>query len=304
VTFEQMQFPLKPTVLVTGLIPEKAFIFKSATQPLGLRYTTTKQKEFMVLCKTGDDLRQDQLVVQLITLIDKLWKKENLDLKLTPYKVLAMSSRHGLVECVTPSESMASVIGKYAGDIQAYFRKHHPDSAGPYGISNHVVDNFVRSCAGYCVITYILGIGDRHLDNLLIDPSGHLFHIDFGFILGRDPKPFPPPFKLCREMVQGMGGMNSHHWIQFKQLCCEAYNIIRKSTNLILNLVTLMVDANIPDISEEPEKSLLKLQEKLRTDLPDEEAIQVFQALINESVNALFSQITETIHRWSQYWRN
>lgn len=35
--------------------------------------------------------------------------------------------------------------------------------------------------------------------------KGNLFHIDFGFILGRDPKPFPPPFKLCQEMVQGMG---------------------------------------------------------------------------------------------------
>jgi len=46
------------------------------------------------------------------------------------------------------------------------------------------------------------------------------------------------------------------------------------------------------------------VQEKLRPDLTDEEAIQVFQALINESVSALFPQITETIHRWSQYWKN
>ena len=34
-------------------------------------------------------------------------------------------------------------------------------------------------------------------------------HIDFGFILGKDPKPYPPPIKLCKEMVEGMGGMNS-----------------------------------------------------------------------------------------------
>ena len=35
---------------------------------------------------------------------------------------------------------------------------------------------------------------------------GALFHIDFGYILGRDPKPFPPPMKLCKEMVEAMGG--------------------------------------------------------------------------------------------------
>ena len=113
--------------------------------------------------------------------------------------------------------------------------------------------------AGYCVVTYLLGVGDRHLDNLLLSPDGHFFHADFGYILGRDPKPFPAQMKLSREMVDGMGGTSSPYYAQFKSFCFTAYTTLRKSANLILNLFSLMVDANIPDILFEPDKAVLKV---------------------------------------------
>lgn len=108
-----------------------------------------------------------------------------------------------------------------------------------------------------------------HLEQLLISNPfflspivsvGNIFHVDFGFILGRDPKPFPAPMKITKEMVDAMGGFNSVHYQSFKSYCVTAYNILRKSANLILNLFGLMVDANIPDIKAEPDKAVWKVR--------------------------------------------
>ena len=124
-----------------------------------------------------------------------------------------------------------------------------------FSTNNH---NLLIFSAGYCIITYLLGVGDRHLDNLLLSKNGNLFHIDFGYILGRDPKPFPPPMKLSREMVEAMGGVKSENYQEFKKLCYTAFLHLRRHANLILNLFTLMVDATIPDVALEPDKAVKK----------------------------------------------
>ncbi|XP_061106700.1 phosphatidylinositol 3-kinase catalytic subunit type 3 [Conger conger] len=276
-------------------------LLKSALMPAKLIFKAEDGGLYTVIFKHGDDLRQDQLILQIISLMDKLLRKENLDLKLTPYKVLATSTKHGFMQFIQ-SVPVAEVLAT-EGNIQSFFRKHAPNDKGPYGISSEVMDTYVKSCAGYCVITYILGVGDRHLDNLLLTKTGKLFHVDFGYILGRDPKPLPPPMKLSKEMVEGMGGMQSEQYQEFRKQCYTAFLHLRRYSNLILNLFSLMVDANIPDIALEPDKTVKKVQDKFRLDLSDEEAVHYMQSLIDESVGALFAAVVEQIHKFAQYWR-
>ncbi|AQK52132.1 Phosphatidylinositol 3-kinase VPS34 [Zea mays] len=297
---EPIRSPLAPTLLLTGVVPQESSIFKSALNPLRLTFKTANGGTSKIIYKKGDDLRQDQLVIQTVSLMDRLLKLENLDLHLTPYRVLATGQDEGMLEFIS-SSSLAQILSEHRS-ITSYLQKFHPDEDGPFGITAQCLETFIKSCAGYSVITYILGVGDRHLDNLLLTDDGRLFHVDFAFILGRDPKPFPPPMKLCKEMVEAMGGAESQYYTRFKSYCCEAYNILRKSSSLILNLFKLMERSGIPDISAD-ESGGLKLQEKFRLDLDDEEAIHFFQDLINDSVSALFPQMVETIHRWAQYWR-
>jgi phosphatidylinositol 3-kinase len=232
--------------------------------------------------------------------MDNLLRKENLDLKLTPYRILATSAFTGVVQFVD-SLSLAS-IERGAG-ILPYLKSNNPDPTQEYGVRAEVMDTYVKSCAGYCVITYILGVGDRHLDNLLLTPDGHFFHADFGFILGRDPKPFAPAMKLCKEMVDGMGGANSRHYIEFKNYCYTAYTTLRKSSNLILNLFALMVDANIPDIRLEPDKAVLKVKDRFCLEMTEEDAIKHFRILIDNSMNSVLPVLIDRIHVLAQIWR-
>ena len=130
-----------------------------------------------------------------------------------------------------------------------------------------------------------------------------MFHIDFGFILGRDPKPYPPPMKLTKEMLEAMGGANGEDMPKFRSHCYNAFLILRKHSNLILNLFALMVESGVQDIALDPDKTVGKVQEKFLLELGEEEAVERFQNLLDESVSAMFAVFVERIHSWAQYWR-
>lgn len=145
---------------------------------------------------------------------------------------------------------------------------------------------------------------------------GKFLHIDFGFILGRDPKVYPPPVKLCIEMVEGMGGKNSEGYKTFQKKCIECYLYLRKYAKLILNLFHLMLDSGIKvrifsnikeslrifhlqDISQE---ALAKMTAKFYMEENDENAERHFLETLETSVEALFPVIFDKFHQWKQYW--
>lgn len=300
-SFPSLPLPLDPQVNICGVVASKATLFKSSLMPARLTFVDEKGEDYVTIFKNGDDLRQDQLILQIISLMDQLLRRENLDLRLTPYRVLATSSKHGFLQFVNAS-AIADILSS-EGSILNFFRKHNPCESGPYGVSSDCMETYVKSCAGYCVITYLLGVGDRHLDNLMLSKNGKLVHIDFGYILGRDPKPLPPPMKLSKEMIDGFGGMTSDHYQKFRKECYTAFLYLRRHASLILNLFGLMVDASVPDIALEPDKTVKKVQDKFRLDLSEEEAVQFMQNLIDVSATAIMAAVVERFHQLAQYWR-
>ncbi|KAK6027857.1 phosphoinositide 3-kinase family, accessory domain protein [Ostertagia ostertagi] len=101
---------------LAGVMPDSAVLFNSAMMPVKLTFKTITgtdtNKEYTLIFKQGDDLRQDQLVIQMFRLMDSLFKKDQLDLKLTPYAVLSTGVNEGFVQFVK-AKPLREIINTY-----------------------------------------------------------------------------------------------------------------------------------------------------------------------------------------------
>ena len=140
-------------------------MFKSALYPALLEFDVANvpDTKYKVIIKTGDDLRQDQLVIMFIKLFERILKRGALDLNLKPYPILATSQDTGLVEFVEGSMPISQILSKYNNSVLSFFKSVAPQEGAKYDVDPNVLQTYIRSCAGYCVITYLIGVGDRHL---------------------------------------------------------------------------------------------------------------------------------------------
>lgn len=299
---EGIDSPLDPVYKLGEMVIESASVLGSAKQPLFLVWKNKNPKSdlFLPVCaaifKNGDDLRQDMLVLQVLEVMDNIWKAANIDCCLSPYGVLPMGEMIGIIEVVPSCKTIfeiqqkTSFLNTAARSIDSQFmnrwiRKQcglsddkkrdkkdttyeRPDTAQATKKYFESVDRFLYSCVGYSVATYIMGIKDRHSDNLMITTDGKYFHIDFGHILGhgktklgiqRDRQPFilTEQFLTIIRSGKPVDG-NSHEIQKFKTLCLEAYEVMWSNRDLFVSLFTLMLGMELPELSTKADLDHLK----------------------------------------------
>uniref|UniRef100_A0A803TGZ9 phosphatidylinositol-4,5-bisphosphate 3-kinase n=1 Tax=Anolis carolinensis TaxID=28377 RepID=A0A803TGZ9_ANOCA len=275
-----LQSPLNPSVILAKVSVELCTFMDSKMKPLWIVFNNEDAGggHVGVIFKNGDDLRQDMLTLQMIQLMDILWKKEGLDLRMTPYGCLSTGDKTGLIEVVMDSDTIANIqLNKSNMAATAAFNKdallNWLKSKNPGDALDRAIEEFTLSCAGYCVATYVLGIGDRHSDNIMIRENGQLFHIDFGHFLGnfktkfginRERVPFILTYDFVHVIQQGKTN-NSEKFERFREYCERAYMILRCHGLLFLHLFALMKAAGLPELSCSKDIQYLKVRSLLPT---------------------------------------
>ncbi|KAM0752432.1 kinase-like protein [Meredithblackwellia eburnea MCA 4105] len=266
-----------------------------------------------VIVKTGADLRQEQLAIQLIKVFGQIWKEEGCPSWVRYFRILVTSETSGLIETITDAVSVHSLkkdaYARTAADGTQVFTSftlfdHYVESYGsPTSPAfRKAQDNFVKSLASYSVICYLLQLKDRHNGNILVDRDGHLIHIDFGFMLSNSPGSIGfemAPFKLPQDYIDILGGFEGEKFAEFKALFKRAFRDARKHAERIITLVELMQkDSNLPCF-QNGELTSQQLRERFMLSLTQSQVEEFSEKLIINAATSTFTRLYDLFQGYS-----
>ncbi|KAI2630894.1 phosphatidylinositol 3 [Hypoxylon sp. NC1633] len=270
-----------------------------------------------VIVKTGADLRQEAFACQLIQVCHKIWVDAGVPVWVKLMRILVTGESSGLIETITNGVSLHSLkrsltLASIESGVNprrrlATLKDHWVKTFGKPGSEPYkaAVDAFKRSLAAYSIISYILQLKDRHNGNVLIDNEGHIIHIDFGFMLSNSPGSVgfeAAPFKLTWEYVDVLGGVDSPDYEDFKTLCKQAFQALRRSADNIIDLVSMMGrDSKMPCYAAGVVQATATLKHRFQLHLSADEAENFVEAdLITKSLGSYYTRLYDTFQYRTQ----
>lgn len=196
------------------------------------------------IMKSGDDMRQESLIIHFINVLRDIFNKEKINVFLMDLDFILLSKSSAMIEYIPDSNSVHG--------LKKLYNDKNLCSIYKVMFSNNFHEaqkNFVESLAGYSLISYLFQLKDRHNSNILIDSVGHIIHIDFGFCLAATPGNMgfeTAPFKFTQEYLDIMGGTEDYMYYYFRTLLFKAFEVLKKYTEEVCTIVEIMRMAEVP----------------------------------------------------------
>uniref|UniRef100_A0A8C4QCI8 Non-specific serine/threonine protein kinase n=1 Tax=Eptatretus burgeri TaxID=7764 RepID=A0A8C4QCI8_EPTBU len=124
------------------------------------------------------------------------------------------------------------------------------------------------------MVGYMLGLGDRHLDNILLDShTGECIHVDFNCLFNKGEHLQVPelvPFRLTKNMVCAMGPMGYEGL--FRRACELTLRLMRNEREVLVSVLQTFIHDPLVDTQERPKimmeetakRNVQKIEERLQ----------------------------------------
>lgn len=208
-----VRLPWQASVMVKSLKSKKRFA--SSSKPLAVTCFLTNGVEFDILIKQ-EDIRTDRLAMVIGYWISSVTKHVHIH----SYDVFPFSDSAGCLVMIPNASTLYDI--RKTTTLLNFVMTHNPNLT-----SRQMRERMVASCAGACLLAFTMGLGDRHLENIMVTQEGYLAHVDFGYVLGDDPKHVSTPMRITEDMIDAMGGKASPTFVSFIQRTQKGYEAMR-----------------------------------------------------------------------------
>ncbi|KAG8445307.1 hypothetical protein GDO86_010190 [Hymenochirus boettgeri] len=275
-------------------------ILPSLQKPKKISLKGSDGKSYIMMCKPKDDLRKDCRLMEFNSLINKCLRKDaesrRRELHIRTYAVIPLNDECGIIEWVNNTAGFRNILiklykekGIYMGGkdlrqcmlpkaaplqeklkvfkeillprhpplFHEWFLRTFPDPTSWYNSRSA----YCRSTAVMSMVGYILGLGDRHGENILFDSlTGECVHVDFNCLFNKGETfevPEIVPFRLTHNMVNGMGPMGTEGL--FRRACEVTMRLMRDQRESLMSVLKPFLHDPLVEWSK-PAKGGIKAQ--------------------------------------------
>ena len=273
-------------------IEDEVHIMQSLVQPKRITFRGSDGHLYSFLAKPKDDLRRDSRLMDYCYLLNKLFRKDNQarsrNLHIRTYSVIPTNETNGLIEWADNLKPLRGIIyqlhkeegrhihPRWANTFQCSEKAPLEDkksgflrcieAQGGAIFSNWFTKNFtdpqswfmarmsyVRSTAVMSMMGYIIGLGDRHLENINVDTTtGDTFHVDMNCLFNKGETLTVPevvPFRLTHNMVDAFGPVGIEG--PYRIACEISLRVMRDEKDVLMSMLRPFVSDPLVDWAKE-----------------------------------------------------
>jgi serine/threonine-protein kinase ATR len=275
---------------------DEVLVLSSLQKPRKLTARGSDGNKYGLMCKPKDDLRKDQRLMEFNSMINRSLKRDaecsRRQLYIKTYAVTPLNEECGIIEWVDGLKTLRDIllalyktkgIAPQYNEIAMYCDKalEKPDETMSF-FTEKVLGNFppvfhkwfvqqfpepstwfaarlryTRSCAVMSMVGTILGLGDRHGENILFEEgNGGTFHVDFNCLFDKGltfAKPERVPFRLTHNMIDAMG-MYGYEG-PFRKSSELTLKLLRQHEETLMTILEAFVyDPTLDLLAKKPEK--------------------------------------------------